>query len=111
MSKNKNKYLEEQDGPALFASGVEVVSTLPPEKPENTGKTHSMGDLAIGYCKVARQDGDRTVYDWKVVAIPFDGGSLIPGMPEVLENLETEAEAVDRFKINVAEKLMLRYRR
>lgn len=110
MSK-KNKYIEENE-PSLSLSEVSS-SKMPETTVVGGGKVElpqavELKDLALGYCKVKR--GNET--KWVVVSVALDGQTgQTSGIVDFLEELDTEADAVDRFKINVAERLMLINRR
>jgi hypothetical protein len=92
---NKKYKSEEQDDSEITAFTAEPVVSVTREECKN---------LALSYLK------DPTDKKWKVVSIPFD---MVTGQtlkPEVLEELDSEADAVNRFKVRVAQDLMKRVR-
>lgn len=92
---SKNKYLKQEETPEVNAStenDVPVAYSIPEAK-----------DMAIGYSKT--KEGK-----WVITRVDFDLETGYTKTPTVIETVDNEAEAVDRFKINVAQTLMLRGR-
>lgn len=64
--------------------------------------------LAFSYCKIMVKEGDREVKKWALISIGYNVETQTSqGNVKVLEVHDTESDVIDRFKITVAEKLML----